>query len=86
LQGTVKMFSQERGFGFISGADGVEYFVHWSAILQDGFKTLEKSQEVTFDPAQEPRGPIATNVKPGELLEQAPKSFRDNIITKQEVE
>ncbi|EOT51449.1 MULTISPECIES: cold-shock protein [Enterococcus] len=60
--GTVKWFNSEKGFGFITDADGNDVFVHFSAIQTDGFKTLEEGQEVTFDVEEGQRGPQATNV------------------------
>ncbi|WP_171333257.1 cold-shock protein, partial [Enterococcus cecorum] len=47
--GTVKWFNAEKGFGFITGEDGNDVFVHFSAIQSDGFKTLEEGQSVTFN-------------------------------------
>ncbi|MCJ0537184.1 cold-shock protein [Enterococcus cecorum] len=60
--GTVKWFNAEKGFGFITGEDGKDVFVHFSAIQSDGFKTLEEGQSVTFDVEEGQRGPQATNV------------------------
>ena len=60
--GTVKWFNAEKGFGFITGEDGNDVFVHFSAIQSDGFKTLEEGQSVTFDVGEGQRGPQATNV------------------------
>ena len=48
-KGTVKWFNAEKGYGFITGEDGQDVFVHFSAIQVDGFKTLEEGQKVTFD-------------------------------------
>ena len=48
-QGTVKWFNAEKGFGFITGQDGKDVFVHFSAIQTDGFKTLEEGQAVNYD-------------------------------------
>ncbi|NLL32601.1 MAG: cold-shock protein [Enterococcus cecorum] len=60
--GTVKWFNAEKGFGFITGEDGKDVFVHFSAIQSDGYKTLEEGQSVTFDVGEGQRGPQATNV------------------------
>ncbi|GAA3013960.1 cold-shock protein [Tetragenococcus solitarius] len=60
--GTVKWFNAEKGYGFITGEDGNDVFVHFSAIQEDGFKTLEEGQSVNFDIEEGQRGPQATNV------------------------
>lgn len=60
--GTVKWFNSEKGFGFISQADGDDVFVHFSAIQGEGFKTLEEGQKVSFDITEGPRGKQAENV------------------------
>ncbi|EEL35367.1 Cold shock-like protein cspB [Bacillus cereus Rock3-28] len=62
MQGKVKWFNNEKGFGFIEmdGADDV--FVHFSAIQGDGYKALEEGQEVSFDITEGNRGPQAANV------------------------
>ena len=57
LKGTVKWFNAEKGFGFISGEDGKEYFAHFSQIQKDGFKSLEEGEEVTFEVTQGQKGP-----------------------------
>ena len=54
-KGTVKWFNAEKGYGFITGEDGQDVFVHFSAIVGDGFKTLEEGQKVTFDTEQDPK-------------------------------
>ena len=62
MQGKVKWFNAEKGYGFIEGQDGKDVFVHFSAIVQDGFKSLEEGQEVEFDVVVGARGPQAANV------------------------
>lgn len=49
MKGSVKWFNAKRGYGFISGEDGNEYFVHYSGIQKEGFKTLKPDAPVTFD-------------------------------------
>lgn len=62
MQGKVKWFNQEKGYGFISRDDGDDVFVHFSAIQEDGFKTLAEGQDVEFEIVEGPRGPQAANV------------------------
>ena len=62
MQGKVKWFNAEKGYGFIEGQDGKDVFVHFSAIEQDGFKTLDEGQEVEFEVVDGAKGPQATNV------------------------
>ena len=62
--GTVKWFSSEKGFGFISQEDGPDVFVHFSAIAGEGYKNLDENQKVEFDVTQGPKGPQASNVRP----------------------
>ena len=63
LQGTVKWFSAEKGYGFIEQDSGDDVFVHFSAIQEDGFRTLDEGQKVAFDIVQGDRGPQASNVQ-----------------------
>lgn len=60
--GKVKWFNAEKGYGFITGTDGKDIFVHYSAINSDGYKTLEEGQTVTYDVVQRNRGPQASSV------------------------
>lgn len=61
-QGTVKWFSNQKGYGFITQDDGKDIFVHYSAIGGEGFKTLEEGQRVQFEITKGPKGEQATNV------------------------
>ncbi|HDE0398530.1 TPA: cold shock protein CspA [Staphylococcus aureus] len=61
-QGTVKWFNAEKGFGFIEVEGKNDVFVHFSAINQDGYKSLEEGQAVEFEVVEGDRGPQAANV------------------------
>ena len=62
--GVVKWFSDEKGFGFITPDDGgQDAFVHFSAIVGDGFRTLAEGAKVEYDLGEGPKGPQATNVR-----------------------
>lgn len=61
-KGTVKWFNNEKGFGFISVEGQDDIFVHFSAIQDEGFKSLEEGQAVEFEIVEGTRGPQAANV------------------------
>ncbi len=61
-RGTVKWFNERKGFGFIARDDGDDVFVHYSAIVAQGFKTLNEGDEVTFEITEGPKGLQAANV------------------------
>ncbi|ADE68014.1 MULTISPECIES: cold-shock protein [Priestia] len=63
VQGKVKWFNAEKGFGFIEVEGQDDVFVHFSAIQGEGFKSLEEGQEVTFEIEDGARGPQAANVQ-----------------------
>ncbi len=62
MQGKVKWFNTEKGFGFICREDGKDVFVHYSHIMQEGYKTLEEGQMVSFEVVQVDKGMQARNV------------------------
>jgi len=61
--GRVKWFDEKKGFGFIERQDGNDVFVHFKAIIGDGYKSLTEGQEVEFDVEDGPKGPQASNVR-----------------------
>ncbi len=63
MQGTVKFFNNEKGFGFISRDGGDDVFVHFSNIVGDGYKSLDEGQLVEFDVAPGRKGEEAQNVR-----------------------
>ncbi|MFQ3543733.1 cold-shock protein [Halobacillus rhizosphaerae] len=63
VEGTVKWFNAEKGFGFIEVEGQDDVFVHFSAIQEEGFKSLEEGQAVTFEVQDGQRGPQAANVQ-----------------------
>jgi cold shock protein len=62
-QGTVKWFNAEKGYGFIAVDDGADVFVHYSAIQQDGYRSLDEGQRVEFEISQGQKGPQADLVR-----------------------
>lgn len=61
--GTVKWFNNQKGYGFICDEEGKDVFVHYSGIIQEGFKTLKEGQEVEFEIFEGDKGPQAINVQ-----------------------
>jgi cold shock protein len=63
MQGKVKWFNEAKGFGFIEAETGGDVFVHFSAIQNSGFKSLQEGQAVSFDVQDGPKGKSAANVQ-----------------------
>ena len=63
MKGKVKWFDGTKGYGFITGEDGTEVFVHYSGIVKDGFKALNEKQEVEYELGEGSKGIQAINVK-----------------------
>ncbi|MDR3226306.1 MAG: cold-shock protein [Prevotellaceae bacterium] len=66
MNGNVKWFNKVKGFGFITTEEGKEIFVHFTGIVDDGFRTLKEGQAVVFEVENSAKGPQAVNVKPVE--------------------
>lgn len=62
--GTVKWFNAEKGYGFISQAEGADVFVHFSAIQMNGYRSLEEGQQVEFEVQEGPKGLQAASIRP----------------------
>ena len=62
MKGTVKWFNDSKGYGFIEQAEGNDLFVHFSAILSEGFRTLQEGEEVEFELGESDVGSQAFNV------------------------
>lgn len=63
MKGEVKWFNNEKGFGFITSEDGIDFFVHYKDIQSEGFKKLRAKQLVTFEPKKTEKGEQAINVE-----------------------
>lgn len=64
INGTVKWFNSEKGYGFITGEDGKDVFVHFSQIQKEGYKTLQEGEAVSYEVTDGAKGPQAENVTP----------------------
>ena len=64
ITGTVKFFNDTKGFGFIEQSHGGDVFVHFSAIVKDGYKSLEQGQQLEFNITKDEKGLQAENVTP----------------------
>ena len=62
MNGKVKWFNAEKGYGFITAEDGKDVFAHFSQIQKDGFKTLEEGEMVSFEITEGQKGPQASNI------------------------
>lgn len=75
--GTVKWFSNSKGYGFIAPERGEgDIFAHFSAIEMDGYKTLKQGQKVEYEVIEGPRGLLATHIKPSMQAEMMSVGFR----------
>ena len=63
MEGTVKWFNKDKGYGFITDEEDRDIFVHYTQILMDGFRILEQGERVRFDVLHSERGPQAQNVR-----------------------
>lgn len=62
MNGTVKWFNGEKGYGFITGEDGKDVFAHFSQINAEGYKSLQEGQKVSYDVVNGAKGPQAENI------------------------
>ncbi|MGL5540285.1 MAG: cold-shock protein [Erysipelotrichaceae bacterium] len=62
MQGKIKMFNQEKGYGFITSEEGKDVFFHYSQLVMEGFKTIENDAIVTYDVVETERGQQAHNI------------------------
>lgn len=62
MKGSVKKFDKEKGYGFIKGEDGKDYFFHYSQLMMEGFKTTEEGKKVEFEETSTEKGLRANNI------------------------
>ena len=62
MEGTVKWFNESKGYGFIKGNDGNDYFAHFKEIQIEGYKILKEGQAVTFEASESEKGLVAMNI------------------------
>lgn len=77
MQGTVKWFNSQKGYGFITMEDGTDIFVHYSGLNMQGFKQLEEGQSVTFDVIDTEKGKQAVNIT---VIENTSKEDFEKIV------
>jgi len=65
MKGKVKWFDRKKGYGFVTGEDGKDYFAHYSSIKGDGYRNLAETQDVEFVVGEGKKGPQATEIVPG---------------------
>ena len=63
MEGTVKWFNSTKGYGFITGEDGTDYFAYFGEIQMEGFKKLVENQSVTFEVGEGEKGPVVKDIK-----------------------
>ena len=63
MEGTVKWFNSAKGYGFIQGSDGTDYFAHFQEVQSEGYRTLKEGQAVTFEAEEGEKGPVAKSIE-----------------------
>ena len=86
MKGTVKWFNPSKGYGFIVGEDGTDYFAHFGEIQSEGFKTLKEGQSVTFEVADGEKGPAAKNIVASDMEEAVVEEVAENTTANEEAE
>jgi len=80
MLGKVKWFSNQKGYGFITSSEGKDVFVHYSAIISEGYKSLKENQEVDFEVTQGEKGDQAADVK---MIEPAKTETAEEVVTEE---